>query len=171
MKTQYRAAHGARITDRQAQIYGEALEALKLKLGHDPTTDEIVAAARRPDSPLNNAIEWNVRKAAMHYWRVQARHLVGQIEVFVVYRNKQVPVRAWFNVKRHEEDPQRYVQAETVANSPYMRSQIVSYAIQELKDWYRRYKYYLEFRMIHVAITKTEKRINKRKKGPDKPKK
>ena len=155
----YKAALGAQFNDKKAQVYGEALERLERELGHAPTTDEIWRAAKPSDSPLHDAFQWEVKKAAIQWWRTQARTLIGHIEIFVTVRNKAVPVRGWYNVRRHPEDPQRYVSAESIAESPYMRKQIVDYALREADDWSRKYKAYREFRPIHGAIRKTKKAV------------
>ena len=155
----YKAAAGAQFNVKKVQIYGEELERLEARLGHPPTAEEIVDAAKAPRSPLNDTIDWNVKRAARKYWLVQARNLIGHIEVFVSVRNKAVAVRGWYNVKRHPEDPQRYVRAESIVESPYMREQIVRYAMREAQDWSRKYRHYREFKVIHVAIRKTKARV------------
>lgn len=155
----FKASAGANFNDKQAQRYGEALEALERRLGHPPTTDEIVDDAKDPDSPLHDGIEWNVKKAARNYWRVQARHIASHIEEFVVVRNKELPMRSWFNVKPHPEEPRRYVRADRIADSPYMRGQIIQHAIRELNDWSVKYRRYREFRPIRAAIKRISGKV------------
>lgn len=153
----YRAAKGARFGHAKAQAYGEALEQLERRLGHPPTTEEILADAKRQESALHDCIEWNTKRAAYQYWLVQIRNVVNHIEEVVLVRNKQVPIRAWFSVMRHPEDPVRYVRASSVSENKFMRQQIVSAALEEIKNWTERYRNYREFRPIVSAVKKVSK--------------
>ena len=158
----YKAAAGAQFNDKKAQAYGEALERLETVLGRPPGSDDIWKAARDKGNPLHGAFQWNVRKAAIQYWRSQARHIASHIEIFVTIRNKQRPMRAYFSVKRHPEDPVRYVNTESISDSPYMRGQIVKQALSEAENWSLRYRHYREFRAIHASIKATKKAVVKR---------
>lgn len=47
------------------------------------TPDDVVADARRKDSPLHDLFEWDTRKAAKAYWLDQARQIITSVRVEV----------------------------------------------------------------------------------------
>lgn len=148
----YKAAAGAQFDDKGAQRYGEALEELERRLGRAPDADDIWQAARNENSPLHDAFQWDVKKAAIQYWRVQARHIASHVEVFVSIKNEAVPMRAYYAVKSHPEEPRRYVSTDRISESPYMREQLIQLALKEADSWSKKYNDFKEFKPIHRAI-------------------
>lgn len=100
-------------TPDQGERYGKALAALlEARKNVDSTVvglrpQDVVDAARAADSPLHDAFEWDVRKAAERHWLATARSLLNHIQVYVVYLDPQdqtqfTTKKGWFSVEAKE---------------------------------------------------------------------
>ena len=52
------------------------------------TPDLVIKDARNPSSPLHSCFEWNVKKAALAYWREQARDLIASVRYLYTVEDK-----------------------------------------------------------------------------------
>lgn len=84
------------------------------------TPDDVVADAKKADSPLHPFFEWNKTKAAHAYWLEQARTLITS--VVVMQKTEKVAVSTVFYVRdptvKHNE--QGYVSIETIRSNADM---------------------------------------------------
>lgn len=148
----YRAAPGARFSHKKAAIYGQALEALKKSLGRAPSTDDIVKAAKSPKSPLHDAFQWDVKKAAESYWKAQARSLLNHIDIVIIRDGEQEQCSAFFNVRTVPgSEVTVYEDVGSVASNPFLKRQVVAYALREAEGWSRKYKTYSSFPSIKIV--------------------
>ena len=135
----YRASPGARFSHRKAQLYGEWLEELERELGHAPTTDEIWRAAKADKRCApHDFFEWNVKQAAVAYWRTQARNLVNHIDVIIVSAGRQEAAPARVNIE-DAKGITSYPAVAQVARTRFMREQLIEMAKRELEQWRRKY--------------------------------
>lgn len=136
--------HGSPIPKKMAQRYGEYLTStLPRRLGHSPTTDEIWQDARNnPNCPYRNYFTWDAKKAAIGYWRSQARTLANSIVEVTVINNERAIINSMFSVYTHPEDTARYVRTADVQNNPFMLKQVVDMARSELEYWEKKYRQY-----------------------------
>lgn len=67
------------------------LQAMADAKGSMLTADEVIAAARDPNSVLHDQFDWDTEKAAEEHWRHVARRLIKVVEFEV--KTKQLTVR------------------------------------------------------------------------------
>jgi hypothetical protein len=110
-------------------------ELTRLANSHGRVTPEVVVQdARRSESPLHEAFEWDDTQAANDWRMHQARGLIGSLVIEVEDR----PVRAFQVVLSDEQ--RAYVGTEDVLVDPILREQVVSRALREFKSWRKRYE-------------------------------
>jgi hypothetical protein len=71
-----------------------AIIALADKNGGLLQPEEVVNAARDPQSPLHTQFEWNVEKAAEQHWLATACQLIRKVRVVVITTELTVPILA-----------------------------------------------------------------------------
>lgn len=155
----FKARKGSRITDKQAQIYGECLEKIAEKKGVI-TPPDVVEEAKSKTSPLHDHFEWDNEAAAEKYRLHQARHLINSIIVVVETPEETIEERAFFNVriKRETEEPeeaeieQAYVPVSVVLKEKPLRDQILDQALREIDHWEKRYNNIRELSPIFDAV-------------------
>ncbi|RLG20654.1 hypothetical protein DRN72_04825 [Methanosarcinales archaeon] len=163
----YKARPGSRITDKQAQIYGECLEKIAEEKGVI-TPPDVVEEAKSETSPLHDYFEWDNEVAGEKYRLHQARNLINSIIVVVETPDETIEERAFFNVKiekeAHEqaeetEIKQAYVPVSVVVREKPYRDQILEQALREINYWKRKYENLTELSVIFEAIETTTKKI------------
>lgn len=80
------------------------------------TADDVVADAKRKDSPLHSHFEWDTKKAAAAYWIEQARELITSVRVVVKTETSQVSVVAYIRDPAAANGQQGYVSVASVRN-------------------------------------------------------
>lgn len=80
------------------------------------TPDDVVADARKKDSPLHAHFEWDIKKAAAAHWIEQARNLI--VSVRVVVRTEHTKVSAPYYVR----DPNADAQQQGYVSVPRLRT-------------------------------------------------
>lgn len=140
----YTIRNGSPIPKKMAQKYGEYLtEALPRRLGHAPTTDEIWQDAKRnPHCPYRKYFQWDKEKAAVSFWRVQARNLANSIIEITVIDGRRESVNAMFSVYSGPKGPAQYVSGRMVFKDPFMAKQVTDAAARELEYWNLKYRQY-----------------------------
>lgn len=73
------------------------------------TPDDVVADARKKDSPLHDLFEWDVKKAAAHHWKETARSLIRSVEVRVTVNNITVSAPVYVRDPTQETGKQGYI--------------------------------------------------------------
>lgn len=154
----YKAAAGARFTQKQAQAIGEAIE----RIGESVTPVEVVEAAKT-DPVLHPHFEWDNTAAAAKYRIHQARNLINHIVVVVSMPNgERKDLKAFYSqpVQSTGDDDEttterRYLSVAVAKREPDVARNIVEEARRELNDWKRRYSDYREFfSPVFAAIEK-----------------
>ena len=136
-----------------AQVAGEALEALRISNNDRLTPEMVVDAARDDKSPLHPAFEWDDGAAAEKYRASQAGHMIRCIVATVTVEGSEPKtVRAFVNVTR--DDDRSYTNIVHAMSDSELRAQIVERAWRELLEWKARYEEYEELSKIAKAIEK-----------------
>lgn len=82
------------------------------------TPDAVLEDAKRKDSPLHDAFEWDVKKAARSYWLDTAREIIRSVKVVVT--DERITVRTPHYVRDGSlpADAQGYVSVATLKKDP-----------------------------------------------------
>lgn len=146
----YKAAPGARFSDKKAAQIGVVLE----KMGDSVTPVEVVNEARKKTSPLHDQFEWDDKKAAGKWRLQQARHILGHINVVVTMPGgESSQIRAFHSLNCLSEEEgddeavaeRRYVHISVAEREPEAAEDIVAEARRELAQWKRRYEAYSSY--------------------------
>jgi hypothetical protein len=169
MKRLFKASKHASFNDDKAQVYGEYLWGLKEKNGDVLTPTDILKNAQSKQSPIHDYFQWDNSLAAKQYRLWQARHLMGLIEITVVYDNGEDTMRAFHNIRisqKNEETQQGYVTIKDLEENAGYLKYMLNKALNEIAEWELQYKQFIrlkEFKPlagIINAIQKTKKDIN-----------
>lgn len=159
----YKAAEGSRLSDEQAQQYGERIELINEKNNGIVTPADVLNDARSKKSPLHNFFDWDDTKAAEKWRGQQASYLLRTIHVVVKDNGEGEEVRAFYNVNvipQGQEDRVRaYVTLPRVLSEADLRQQVVAQALRQLRAWQEKYKRYKEFADVFRAIEEADKQL------------
>lgn len=92
----------------QQEAVRQVLQAIAERNGGRITADEVVAAARHPESPLHDLFEWDAGKAAMEHWRERARQIIRSVKVIVRTDVTTVRTVGYLRDPERESDEQGY---------------------------------------------------------------
>lgn len=96
------------------------------------TADAVVEKAKVKKSPLHDAFDWDLDKAAHEHWKKQARSLIAALRIIKTDEAGTVSQhRAFFNVVNP--DGHEYVTRSKVAASKDYREQVLNDAIRWLQ--------------------------------------
>ena len=155
----WKAAKGAMFNDEQAQVYGEAIDALAERTGQ-VTPQDVVDEAAKKTSRLHGYFEWSDDAAAMLYRRQQAREMLGHLRIVLVIVGDDEPqeVKAFFNVSKTEEEVVRrgYVTVEAVCREEEYLEQVIADALAQLRTFRARYAEVKALRPVFDAIHEVE---------------
>lgn len=146
----YQFRSGQRGFGVEAQVAGEELERLGAGNLGALRPAAVVDAARRPDSPLHPAFEWDDGIAAEAHRRQQARQLIGAIVTTVPESQSSEPVRAFVNVRQDE--AQSYVPIRVAMSDEALRAEVLAQATRELVAWRTRHREMTELANLFVQI-------------------
>lgn len=140
------------------QKAGEELARLQKGRNDLLEAEDVVTAARNPDSVLHPHFEWDDAAAADEHRKGQARELVRSLTIDVSRSNLESrPVRAFVNVETGGE--RGYVQTVTAMSSTELRKQVLEKAFAELEAWRQRHAELTELARIFSAIDETRPAI------------
>jgi hypothetical protein len=140
VKMSFRVTPGARVRKADAQLLGQAFEALKAT--GPLTAERVLNEAMNTKSPLHKYFTWDDQKAAHQYRLEEARRLIRSIEVVLEdAKGKQVPMRAYYSV-RDAEGQRGYEPMEFVFATPDLADQVISEAVLQLEAWKEKYAKY-----------------------------
>lgn len=164
----FKRSNGATFSDEQAQVYGEFLFGQAAEKSETLTTHEVLEAARPKRSPIHDFFDWDDSSAAEKHRLWQARYLLGQIQIIVIYEGEERAIKAFHNVHLQDDSPEEerraYVTVQGIAQDRYFRSQVLASALKEIKAWQARYSEYKELGLIFGAIEKTQKELDLKEK-------
>ncbi len=116
----------------------EHLESIAAKRNGRLTADDVVADAKRKDSPLHSLFEWDVKKAAAQHWVDTARTLISSVEVKVTMDH--ITVRAPFYVRdpSAKSDEQGYIAVSALSHDHDAARVTIVNEFQRAADMLRR---------------------------------
>jgi hypothetical protein len=159
----YKAARGARITDEQAQRYGERIEAIMEGQDGKARAQVVYEDAKKKRSPLHEYFEWDDSVAAEGYRLNQARELLRFIHVVVTAPDgTEIESRAYFNVVVENDDEtleRTNVPLARVMTEVELHRQVLAQAMYEFEQWRERYQQYKELAPLFKAYEKISKAV------------
>jgi|SRR3990167_407859 len=164
----YKARKGSRISDDDAQIYGDRLSILVEENNGLLSPEIVVDDAKNPDSPLHDYFNWDDKVEAVRHRVHMARLLISSIAVVIEREEipiKNVPIsvsrndrpiepRAFNNVRvyKNEISDRGYTTLLNVLTDEDLRKQTVIKALRELRSWCSKYRIYDELTPIASDI-------------------
>lgn len=136
-----------------AQVAGDAIEALRVEAGGHLSPAQVVEAARSEKSPLHSAFEWNDTIAAARYRKDQARRMIGALLIVMSPAGEPREMRAFVSVSVSQDQGTAYTALQTAMSDHVLRRQVVARAWRELLQWRERYEGYVELAAVHDAIS------------------
>lgn len=122
--------------DANAQVLGEALEAITAAHGGRLKPADVVAAARYPSSPLNPHFEWDDSVAAEQFRLDQARSVIRVVRI--VPADNHEPRRAFISVG--DAAGRAYRPVGDVMSSTDLQARLMAQADKELVAFQARYR-------------------------------
>lgn len=118
--------------DVDAQIVGDYLDALIDEKKEHVTHEEIVAAARKTDSPMRLCFTWNENDAADKWRKKEARSLLANLHI--AKDGEATRTRAFVYVHHPEHAGKRVVMTTRSAMArPEFREQVIEQAVRSLQ--------------------------------------
>lgn len=93
----YKAKNGSRLSDKKANIYGQAIEEF-IEQDGGITPESLTSYAKDKNSVFHDWFEWDNKKAAHQYRLTQAREMLRSIQIVVQTDQEEVTVRAFHPV-------------------------------------------------------------------------
>jgi len=82
------------------------------------TPDNVVADARRPESPIHSYFTWDVQKAAEEHWLDQARTLIRNVTVNVTVQNVVLRTPFYIPDPTKPDNAQGYTNLDVLRQNP-----------------------------------------------------
>jgi hypothetical protein len=157
------AARGSRLTDEQAQRFGEHIETIMEGRDGDATAQVVYEDARKKRSPLHSFFEWDDAVAAEAYRLDQAEYIVRSIHRVVKHDDgSEEEVLAFHSVVvvRPDATAERtYATLARVLSEEELRSQILARAMHEFEQWRKRYNQYQELAPLFKVYEKVKAQV------------
>lgn len=123
------------------------------------TAQNVLRAASNPSSVLHSAFQWNDKKAAYEYRLWQARMLIRSVYIVDSTNKDAAPVRAFVNVYPEDDsedfiNDRGYVFTPTIASKANYKTQVLNYALEQLRGWRNRFGNYKQFFKVVKEIDK-----------------
>lgn len=156
MKTQFVSIGGTSVK----RVKAIAKELQKIQREQSVITPEsVIRAASQKASILHSAFEWNDTKAAHSYRLWQARMLIRSVYIVDSADKNSQPVRAFVNICPEDDSEEfimdrGYVFTPTIASKANYQSQVLNYALDQLKGWRKRFGDYKQFFGVVKEIDK-----------------
>lgn len=131
---------------------------LELRSRHGTLTPQVVVDdARRADSPIHTAFEWDDAIAAEQYRLEQARTLIRSLKVsYVSPEGTTEKTRAFVSIQRADVPAREYVPIEEVAQDPALAAIVLRDAERQWRELYTRFRHIREFVALVQADVNTE---------------
>ena len=141
---------GGGYTGVDAQAVGEELAALEIKPGDFHRTQDILDAARNPDSALHGCFTWDDSEAAEKCRANEARAVLRKIAYVVIKEEKREKHPVYYHV-RDAEGP-RYVRSDRVASDADIRASAIDEVLALLSGVRKRFEFLSELKSVFTAI-------------------
>lgn len=140
----------------RAQVAGEFIEKLEEKHGK-VTPRLILDASKKESSPLHRCFEWDDTQAAEKYRETQAAALLRNLTVTVEPITDEAPktVRAFV---RATEEKHSYISIISAMNNEHLRESLLQSALDELREFQRKYADLQELSEVFAAIARTQEK-------------
>ena len=154
---------GAPFGDDKATVYGKELVRLERGKKRALKTSEVVEAARRPKSPLHDAIFGDSNAEAADKWRLNcARNVINAIRVeWQMSKSETIKTHLWWHFDNEPSSARaegEYRNMEYVLQDPDSRATMLENAMEEMLAFRKRWEVLTElsgvFREIDAAIQK-----------------
>lgn len=120
--------------------------------------DDVVEAARSPQSVLHSHFDWDDSDAA-HKWRIhQARNLINVV-VSCVGDAKQTPMRVFVSLTSDRVPGGGYRLMTHVLSDRELREQMLKDALLELQTFETKYKSLMELARVFAAARSVRRRL------------
>ena len=140
-----------------AQLVGEELELIRIKHNDRLTQEDVVTEAKKKQSPLHPAFEWDDAVAGHNFRLDQASYLIRSITMTIEGDETKPPVRAFVNVERDSD--RSYTSTVHAMSDKELRAQVLARALGELEAWRVRYNELTELARLFTEIDKAAKRL------------
>lgn len=137
-----------------AQVAGEKMEELIKEYGA-VTKENFLEAARPEDSETHDLFEWDDTKAAEKYRLHQSNMVINSLTVQVNVEAGKEPIttRAFVNIQ--QENGRRkaeFLRIDSAFADAECKSIVLANAIQELREFRKKYEIYSELSQVFQAI-------------------
>lgn len=137
-----------------AQTVGEKIEEIIAEDGI-VTKESFLEASRPEDSETHDLFEWNDTKAAEKYRLHQSNMAINQliVKIQVAYKSEPIRTRAFVNIEQETgRRKAQFLRIDTAMADMEYKSIVLANAIQELREFRKKYEAYTELAQIFVAI-------------------
>jgi hypothetical protein len=97
------------------------------------TADIVIEDAKKPESPLHDEFEWDVKKAAMTAWRETARRLIRSVTIHTVVESHSIAVPRYVHAPKNYSE-QSYTDTREVKTDRERAADLMRYEIQRLES-------------------------------------
>lgn len=137
-----------------AQTTGEKIEEIIQQYGA-VTKENFLEASRPADSVTHNLFEWDDTKAAEKYRLHQSNMIINSLTVQVNVENRATPIttRAFVNVQKEDgRQKAEFLRIDTAFSDMECKTIVLANAIQELREFRKKYETYSELSQVFEAI-------------------
>lgn len=105
------------------------------------TADAVIEDAKSPESPLHTEFEWDVDKAALEYWREQARRLIRSVRVTVTVEHHTMAVPRYVKSPEYPLREQAYADSQQIKPDREKSRQAIAYELERAEAAIKRARY------------------------------
>ena len=137
-----------------AQTTGEKIEEIIQQYGA-VTKENFLEASRPADSVTHNLFEWDDTKAAEKYRLHQSNMIINSLTVQVNVENRATPIttRAFVNIQKEDgRQKAEFLRIDTAFSDMECKTIVLANAIQELREFRKKYETYSELSQVFEAI-------------------
>ena len=125
--------------------------------------EDVVDAARDPDSPLHDHFEWDDEKAGDAFRLIQAGMLIRRIKVHVMRDDgdgaaKMMTVRSLVSLPEARANRAGYESIDTVLGDKRKREELLAQALKDMEALQRRYDNLTELSEVWGAMKRVRRR-------------
>lgn len=137
-----------------AQTTGEKIEEIIQQYGA-VTKENFLEASRPADSVTHNLFEWDDIKAAEKYRLHQSNMIINSLTVQVNVEDRETPIttRAFVNIRKEDgRQKAEFLRIDTAFSDMECKTIVLANAIQELREFRKKYETYSELSQVFEAI-------------------
>lgn len=154
-----KAVQKGRFSDKDARLISKFLET------HFPdgfvVAESVLTLATPKNSPIHRFFTWDDTEAARKYRLIQAQKLIQCVVVEIEDRDVRKYTSPVVITVGNDAPFRAYCEIEKARETPKIWSQVLHRAMEDAAAYRRRYLNLKELSLIHEAIEKTNKKINR----------